>query len=97
MTTAIDTTWRAVILEMGLRRWDNEFVVFAGASGDTHLLDLVGGTTLKHLRKTPANLHQIAVLVSDDLNINLDEALFESLQNILLEFDRLGLVESSTF
>ena len=97
MPPAIDTIWRALLPEIGLRRWDEEFVVFAGASGDTHLLDLVGGTTLKHLRKTPASLQQIAAIVSGDLNIGLDDGLLESLQNILIEFDHLGLVEPSSF
>ena len=97
MQPATDTVWRAMVPEVGLRHWDDEFVVFAGASGDTHLLDLLGGTTLKHLRKTPANLHQIATTVSDDLNVQLDDVLLESLQNILIEFDHLGLIEPSSF
>ena len=97
MPPATDTIWRAMFPEVGLRHWDDELVVFAGASGDTHLLDLVGGTTLKHLRKTPANLHQIAATVSGDLNIQLDDVLLQSLQNILIEFDHLGLIEPSSF
>ena len=97
MTPANDTIWRAMFPEVGLRHWDDEFVFFAVASGDTHLLDLVGGTTLKHLCKTPANLHQIAATVSSDLNIELDDVLLESLQNILIEFDHLGLIEPSSF
>ena len=92
-----DLTWRAVLPEIDLRCWDDEFVVFAGASGDTHLLNLVAGATLEYLRTTPANLEQIAATISGDLDIRLDEALRESLQNILLEFDRLGLAEPSTF
>ena len=97
MTVAIDTVWRVVLPENCLRRWDDEFVVFAGASGDTHLLDLIGGMTLKHLRETPANLQQLAATVSGDLNIGLDDGLLDSLQNILIEFDHLGLVEPSPF
>lgn len=97
MTVASDTIWRAVLPENGLCRWDDEFVVFAGASGDTHLLDLVGGTTLKALRKAPANFQQLAATVSGDLNIGLDDGLLDSLQSILIEFDHLGLVEPSPF
>jgi len=79
------TTWRvASDAQLQLRYWDDECVLFHGASGDTHRLPELVGQLLEHLMQTPASIPAL----SD--SIDLHE---EDVKNALNELARLGITE----
>ena len=75
------------------RSWDDEFVVYDSASGDTHLLDSVPAETLKILERQSANLSELVDMVAASLTIEADSELSTYLDELLSQFEKLGLVE----
>ena len=68
-----------------LRYWDDECVLFHGASGDTHRLPAAVGRLIEHLAEAPAavaELSEVIDLHEDDVALSL------------AELGRLGIVET---
>lgn len=76
-----------------VRDWDGEYVVFAPLSGDTHLLDVVGGEVLTALQSGAVEARLIYQRVADLLELPADDMLAARVDAILDEFDRAGLIE----
>lgn len=78
-------SWRvAADAELQLRYWDDECVMFHGASGDTHRIGQAVGEMLEHLLRAPASIPELAEA------INLHE---DDVTAALQELARLGITE----
>jgi PqqD family protein of HPr-rel-A system len=86
MNTSV-VTWRiANDAQLRLRYWDDECVLYHGASGDTHRLTDLVGYMLEQLLQKPASIPELAAA------INLHE---EDVKTALNELSRLGITETS--
>ena len=77
--------------------WDGQHLVFDEASGDTHLLDVVGAAVFHCLLQSPALgetdlLHRVAAL----LELPPDDDLLDQVEEILRRFARFRLLEAVT-
>lgn len=78
-------TWRiAEDAQVKFRYWDDECVLYHGASGDTHRLPDLVGQLLEQLAQCPANIPTLAEA------IDLHE---EDVENALNQLARLGITE----
>lgn len=79
--------------EFLLRSWDDEFVVYNGATGDTHLLGLVAAQVMLKLQQTPMDAARLAEWVAPLLQTEPDDELVFVIEQILTDFDSLGIIE----
>ncbi|GAO36995.1 hypothetical protein SCT_2410 [Sulfuricella sp. T08] len=81
--------------EFLLRSWDDEFVVYNGATGDTHLLGLVAAQVMLKLQQTPTDAVSLAEWVAPLQQIEPDDEFVLFIEQILTNFDSLGIIEHS--
>jgi PqqD family protein of HPr-rel-A system len=79
--------------EFRWRSWEDEFLVYHGESGDTHLLNPVAASALRFLEHTAATAEDLAAHVASELGLAPGEALAGEMKTLLETFDELGLVE----
>jgi PqqD family protein of HPr-rel-A system len=77
------------------RCWDDEYVVYNTASGDTHLLNRVAAETLLLLEQSPSDAQDLTVQVARKLALQPSEELGQQLEQLLTQFEELGLVGKS--
>ena len=75
------------------RRWNESFVVFNPASGDTHYLNAIAGSVLKLLETEPASVEQIVTHLEAISGEPLDGELREQINGLVERFDAVGLIE----
>lgn len=86
-TQASSAVWHlAPDAQLLLRYWDDECVLYHGASGDTHRLPELVGRLLERLGEAPATIPELAEAI--DLH---EEDVAASLE----EFVRLGIAEAT--
>jgi PqqD family protein of HPr-rel-A system len=73
--------------------WGTEHAVYHQGSGNTHLLDEYGFAVLQVLQNGPADMQQIAQLCADTLEIELEPAFIEHIQNVIRQLSKHDLVE----
>ncbi len=76
------------------RSWDGQHVVYNPASGDTHLLNPIAGQSLQILQQSPADVAELAERVASRLNVPSDRQLVEQVEELVVELNKLGLIES---
>jgi len=81
--------------ELLSRSWEDEFVVYNGATGDTHLLGLVAAQVMLKLQQMPADAVNLAEWVAPLLQIEPDDEFVLFIERILTDFDKLGIIEHS--
>lgn len=79
--------------ELLCRSWDDEFVVYNGATGDTHLLGLVAAQVMLKLQQTPADAVSLAEWIALMQQIEPDDEFVFFIEKILTDFDNLGIIE----
>jgi PqqD family protein of HPr-rel-A system len=89
-----DTRWR-VQGTAGLcwRAWDDEYVVYHPASGDTHLLNAFTAEVLRALEECPASTSELAQFCAPACDAEDEPALRQQISNLLARFHELGLIE----
>ncbi len=75
-------------------RWDNEYVVYNPASGESHLLDFISAQGLMQLEKCVASKQQLVHDLGLVLDIPADEELSRYVQQMVTELSELGLTRS---
>ena len=75
-----------------LRQWGDECVVYNAVSGDTHLLNALGAVSLTSLLQAPATADDLAQRVASQLGFEADEALLQTVETLLGDFERIGLI-----
>jgi PqqD family protein of HPr-rel-A system len=76
------------------RCWGDEAVVFNVASGQTHLLDPFSEWVLRELEGSPGSLGGLVDRLSVEAGLEKSLAI-RRLREVLVEFDKQGLVESN--
>lgn len=71
--------------------WNDEAVVYNIASGDTHHLNSVAALALQKLH-TPHTAKSLASALSEELPIVLDQQFVLQIEQLLQQFDELGLI-----
>jgi hypothetical protein len=85
--------WRSASPEaLAWREYEDEVVVRNVHTGSTHLLNAVSAAILRELTQAdhPLAAAEIAARLAD----NVDEAWMRSIEEILVEFQRLGLAQA---
>jgi len=86
--------WRAIsAFTLHWRSWGNEHVVYNAGSGDTHLFNDLAALILRALQEKAATLDELSQLCATSFNQDEDEELQAQLNELLLELDRLGIIE----
>jgi len=91
-----DTIWQLTLGDLQWRGWDDQWVVYHAASGDTHLVDLMGGEVLRALQQAPMDTATVVAQVAASLGVpaGQNEALREQVERLLQKLEELGLVEA---
>jgi len=79
--------------QLDWRSWDDETIVYHRASGDCHLLNAVSAEALRSLQQSPGSVDDVTERVGEALGLPIDEALAQQMQQLLVQFDELGLIE----
>jgi PqqD family protein of HPr-rel-A system len=78
------------------RAWDDEFLVYNTASGQTHHLNLLAGEALRCLEAQPGSARALVSRLADQFEIATDSPLLQMIDRLIQEFDELGLIAPST-
>jgi PqqD family protein of HPr-rel-A system len=76
------------------RMWDDEYVVFNSASGQTHLLDPVSALLIEQIAHGRDHAGELFMETARLLNLDLTPDLCASFDKMLGELDLLGLIEA---
>ena len=79
--------------ELLYHSWDDEFVVYNGATGDTHMLGLVAAQVMLKLQQMPADAISLAAWIASLQQIEPDDEFVLFIEQILTDFDNLGIIE----
>jgi PqqD family protein of HPr-rel-A system len=90
----MDAAWKGVEShELMWSSWDDEFVVYRVASGDTHQLSPLAVEVLHVLQQAPVSLKQLTEHIAAALQVPCDDALMVYVDEILDSLKRSGLIE----
>jgi PqqD family protein of HPr-rel-A system len=78
------------------RAWDDEFLVYNTASGQTHHLNLLAGEALRSLEAEPGSASDLVCRLADQFEIAVDSPPLRTIDRLIREFDELGLIAPST-
>jgi PqqD family protein of HPr-rel-A system len=78
------------------RCWSGDYAVFNPLSGQTHLLDIVGGKVLALLMAGPHDIDQIRSGIATFLEVPNDDELAATIGGILMNLENVGLVEHAS-
>jgi len=78
------------------RVWDDEFLVYNTASGQTHYLNLLAGEALRSLEAAPAHAHELVRRLANRFGIAEDSPSLQTIDRLIHELDELGLIAPST-
>ena len=88
------TRWRAMSgYTLHWHSWGDEHIVYNTGSGDTHLFNDFAVLILRTLQDKSATLGELSQLCATSFNLDEDEELHEQLNELLVELDRLGMIE----
>ena len=79
--------------ELLYHSWDDEFVVYNGATGDTHMLGLVAAQVMLKLQQMPADAISLAAWIASLQQIEPDDEFELFIEQILTDFDNLAIIE----
>jgi PqqD family protein of HPr-rel-A system len=82
--------------ELAWRVWDDEFLVYNTASGQTHYLNLLAGEALLSLEAEPARTGELVRRLADQFGIPEDSPPLQMIDRLISELDELGLIAPST-
>jgi len=78
------------------RVWDDEFLVYNAASGQTHHLNLLAGEALRSLEVEPAETRELVGRLANQFEIAEDSPPLQMIDRLIHELDELGLIAPST-
>jgi PqqD family protein of HPr-rel-A system len=78
------------------RIWDDEFLVYNTASGQTHHLNLLAGEALRSLAAAAASGRELVSRLADQFVIAEDSPPLQMTDRLIRELDELGLIAPST-
>jgi len=75
------------------RYWEDECVVYNQLSGETHLVDGVGAEIFKLISEKSSTRAQLLQNIQSVFELETDSDIEGLLDNLILEYQKLGLVE----
>jgi len=78
------------------RVWDDEFLVYNTASGQTHHLNFLAGEALRGLEVEGARTDELICRLAAQFEITEDSPPIQMIDRLIRELDELGLIEPST-
>ena len=78
------------------RVWDDEFLVYNTASGQTHHLNFLAGEALRSLEAEPADVCELMHRMANQFEIAEDSPPLRMIDRLICELDELGLIAPST-
>ena len=92
-----DTLWAVPPANMLVwREFDDEFLVYNSASGQTHHLNLLAGEALCSLEAEAAQTQELIRRLADKFEIAEDSPSLQMIDSLVRELDELGLIAPST-
>ena len=86
--------WRAISgFTLHWHTWGNEHIVYNAGSGDTHLFNEFAALILRKLQEQAATVDELTQLSATSFNHDVGEELHAQINELLLELDRLGVIE----
>jgi PqqD family protein of HPr-rel-A system len=76
--------------------WDDEFLVYNNASGQTHHLNFLAGEALRSLEAEPGSASDLVRRMADQFEIAEDSPPLQMIDRLIREFDELGLIAQLT-
>jgi len=91
-----ETVWKVPPgSRLAWRVWDNEFLVYNTASGQTHHLNFLAGEALRSLEVEPGSANQLVCRLADQFEIAQDSPPLQMIDGLIRQFDELGLIAPS--
>ncbi len=78
------------------RSWDDEFLVYNTASGQTHYLNFLAGEALRSLEVEGARTGELMCRLASQFEIAEDSPPIQMIDRLIRELDELGLIAPST-
>jgi PqqD family protein of HPr-rel-A system len=86
--------WRVISSSaLHFRSWDDDFIVYNGLSGDTHLLGSTAAQILLKLQQAPSTAIALSESIVPLMQAEMDNELVFHIENILADLDTLALIE----
>lgn len=82
-------------VELLWEKWPKDALVFNTLSGETHHLNDTAATALEELERAPQSTKTLMDTLAEKFESEDAEGFMHQIQQLLKEFDRLGLVEPS--
>jgi PqqD family protein of HPr-rel-A system len=82
--------------ELEWRELNDEFLVYNSASGQTHHLNFLAGEALRSLEDEAARAHELVRRLADQFEIAEDTPSLQTIDQLIREFDELGLIAPLT-
>jgi PqqD family protein of HPr-rel-A system len=90
------TVWRVPPGNMlAWQVWDDEFLVYNTASGQTHHLNFLAGEALRSLETEPGSASELVCRLADQFEIAQDSPPLQMIDGLIRQFDELGLIAPS--
>jgi PqqD family protein of HPr-rel-A system len=90
------TVWTVPVENMlAWRVWDDEFLVYNAASGQTHHLNFSAGEALRSLEAKPGSASELVYRLADQFGIPEDSPPLQMIDSLIRQLDELGLITPS--
>ena len=91
------TVWRVPSENMlAWRVWDDEFLIYNTASGQTHHLNFLAGEALRSLEAEPGSASELVRRLAEQFEIAEDSPPLQMIDRLIQQFEELGLIAPST-
>ena len=95
--TELTTIWQPIQRErFRLRTWAEECVVLDLFSGDTHAFDALSTAVFHTLLADVSSTAKVGHAAAESLGLDCDAEFMAATEQVLLRFERLGIVERRT-
>jgi len=78
------------------RVWDDEFLVYNTASGQTHHLNFLAGEALRSLEAEAADISELVRRLANQFEIAENSPPLQMIDRLIRELDELGLIAPTT-
>lgn len=75
------------------RHWDDQWLVYHPASGDTHVLDEASAQAVRRLEASPLDADALAAAVAEAMGVEASDEVRGYIAKLLPQLDVLGLIE----
>jgi PqqD family protein of HPr-rel-A system len=90
----LDVTWKMPDhAALHWEEWGEQYAVFDACSGETHLLNTVAGLALQELCSKAVSVTELCEELAGSLGLACNEQFVQQIEELLVQFHYLGLIE----